>query len=258
MARGIPSRCRGVDLRQYNQLLKGDTLTPERYRRLRAVLDLRQPDLTVLMDEVHKPHNLSVILRNCDAVGVLEAHAVPPEGELEISAVSSAGASKWVPVRLHRDISTAVAALRSSGFRVVAAHPTAGARDYREMDFTQTTALLVGSELEGVSDAGLDLADDLVSIPMMGMVRSLNVSVATSLLLYEAARQRKAGRALRAVPPGSRAIPDPAVRVGIPEAREAPTRRGPNLPTHGRRRLGRLRRSASGMKTLDPPRVPHP
>ena len=52
MARGIPSRCRGVDLRQYNQLLKGDTLTPERYRRLRAVLDLRQPDLTVLMDEV--------------------------------------------------------------------------------------------------------------------------------------------------------------------------------------------------------------
>ena len=192
MARGIPSRCRGVDLRQYNQLLKGDTLTPERYRRLRAVLDLRQPDLTVLMDEVHKPHNLSAILRNCDAVGVLEAHAVPPEGELEISAVSSAGASKWVPVRLHRDISTAVAALRSSGFRVVAAHPTAGARDYREMDFTQTTALLVGSELEGVSDTGLDLADDLVSIPMMGMVRSLNVSVATSLLLYEAARQRKA------------------------------------------------------------------
>ena len=143
------------------------------------------------MDEVHKPHNLSAILRNCDAVGVLEAHAVPPEGGLEVSAVSSAGASKWVPVRRHHDLSTAVAELRADSFRVVAAHPTAGARDYREIDFTQPTALLVGSELEGVSDEGLELADDVVLIPMMGMVRSLNVSVATSLLLYEAARQRQ-------------------------------------------------------------------
>jgi len=155
------------------------------------VLDRRQPDLTVLMDRVHKPHNLSAILRNCDAVGVLEAHAVPPDGGLELSVVSSAGASKWVPVRRHRDISTAVAELRAGSFRVVAAHPTGGARDYREIDFTQPTALLVGSELEGVSDRGLDLADELVLIPMMGMVPSLNVSVATSLLLYEAARQRE-------------------------------------------------------------------
>jgi tRNA (guanosine-2'-O-)-methyltransferase len=122
---------------------------------------------------------------------VLEAHAVPPEGGLEVSASSSAGASKWVPVRRHRDISTAVAALRASGFRVVAAHPTRGARDYRKVDFTQPTALLVGSELQGVSDGGISLADELVLIPMMGMVHSLNVSVATSLLLYEAARQRQ-------------------------------------------------------------------
>lgn len=155
------------------------------------MLDQRQPDLTVLMDRVHKPHNLSAILRNCDAVGVLEAHAVPPDGRLEVSAASSAGASKWVPVRRHKDISTAVAELRADGFRVVAAHPTGGLRDYREIDFTQPTALLVGSELEGVSDGGLNLADELVLIPMMGMVRSLNVSVATSLLLYEAARQRQ-------------------------------------------------------------------
>ena len=155
------------------------------------MLDQRQPDLTVLMDRVHKPHNLSAILRNCDAVGVLEAHAVPPDGGLELSAVSLAGASKWVPVRRHRDISTAVAELRAGGFRVVAAHPTGRARDYRNFDFTQPTALLVGSELEGVSDGGLDLADELVLIPMRGMVRSLNVSVATSLLLYEAARQRE-------------------------------------------------------------------
>ena len=156
------------------------------------MLDLRQPDLTVLMDRVHKPHNLSAILRNCDAVGVLEVHAVPPEGGLEIPAASSAGASKWIPVRRHQDIAMGVAALRADGFRVVAAHPTAGARDYREVDFTVPTALLVGSELRGLSDEGLGLADEFTLIPMMGMVRSLNVSVATSLLLFEAFRQREA------------------------------------------------------------------
>jgi tRNA (guanosine-2'-O-)-methyltransferase len=156
------------------------------------VLDRRQPDLTVLMDRVHKPHNLSAILRNCDAVGVLEAHAVPPEGPLEIPAVSSAGTSRWVTVHRHRSAAAAVANLRSEGFAVIAAHPVAHARDYRDLDLTRPVAFLVGSELRGLSDEGLRLADEFAVIPMVGMVRSLNVSVATSLLLFEALRQRQA------------------------------------------------------------------
>jgi tRNA (guanosine-2'-O-)-methyltransferase len=164
------------------------------------VLDRRQPDLTVLMDRVHKPHNLSAILRNCDAVGVLEAHAVPPAGPgvvpsvapLEIPATSSAGSARWVPVRRHASASAGVAALRAGGFRVIAAHPVAHARDYRELDLTLPVAFLVGAELHGLSDEGLRLADEHVVIPMVGMVRSLNVSVATSLLLFEAMRQREA------------------------------------------------------------------
>ena len=171
---------------------EGILLTPERYHRLRAVLDLRQPDLTVLMDEVHKPHNLSAILRNCDAVGVLEAHAVPPQGGLDIPDGTSAGTSKWVSVQRHRDLEAAVTALRADGFRIVAAHPTAGAEDFRKVDYTAPTAFLLGSELRGISDEGLALADQCVVIPMVGLVRSLNVSVATSLLLFEAFRQRQA------------------------------------------------------------------
>jgi tRNA (guanosine-2'-O-)-methyltransferase len=147
------------------------------------------------MDQVHKPHNLAAILRNCDAAGVLEAHAVPPGSDpsaLDIPATTSAGSSRWVTVRRHRGLPAAVAALRAEGFRVVAAHPVAHARDYRALDLTAPVAFLLGSELRGLSDEGLRLADEYVVIPMHGMVRSLNVSVASALLLFEAMRQREA------------------------------------------------------------------
>ena len=98
-------------------------MNPERFRRLSLALERRQPDLTVLMERVHKSHNLSAILRNCDAVGVLEAHAVlPPEG-LDIHAHTSAGTAKWVRVRRHASTEDAVHSLRDDGFRIVAAHP---------------------------------------------------------------------------------------------------------------------------------------
>ncbi len=168
-------------------------MRPERFHRLRDVLTRRQPDLTVLMESVHKPHNFSAILRSCDAVGVLEAHAVPAEGgSLEIHHRTSAGTRKWIRVRLHADVRGAVAHLRDRGFTLLAAHPTRDSVDYRDVDLTRPTALLVGAELHGVSEEALALADTHVVIPMVGMVHSLNVSVATALLLYEAMRQRQA------------------------------------------------------------------
>ena len=167
-------------------------MRPERFHRLKDVLTRRQPDLTVLMEHVHKSHNFSAILRNCDAAGVLEAHAVPPERGLDLHHGTSAGTKKWVRVRLHRDIGEAMSHLHEEGFTVLAAHPAREAMDYREIDFTRPTAIMVGAELHGVSDHGLALADRHVVIPMVGMVHSLNVSVATAVLLYEAMRQRQA------------------------------------------------------------------
>lgn len=167
-------------------------MRPERFRRLRAVLTRRQPDLTVLMDRVHKSHNFSAILRNCDSVGVLETHVVVPDGALDLHHGTSAGTKKWVNVVYHRGVKTAIEHLKGRGFTVLAAHPSEDALDYREVDYTRPTAITMGAELHGVSPEGLELADDLVSIPMRGMVHSLNVSVASSLLLFEAARQRSA------------------------------------------------------------------
>ena len=166
-------------------------MNPNRFKRISAVLRRRQPDLTVLMDSVNKTHNLSAILRSCDAVGVLEAHAVLPEKGLDLHHHTSAGTSKWVGVQVHQSIKAACDHLHHRGFSILAAHPGRGAKDYRQVDLTGRIALLVGAELPGVSEEGLALADQTVEIPMAGMVRSLNVSVASALLLFEAFRQRQ-------------------------------------------------------------------
>ena len=167
-------------------------MNPERFGRIRAALDRRQPDLTVLMERVNKPHNFSAILRNCDAVGVLRAHVVLPDKEIDLHHHTSGGTKRWVQVRVHPSIEVAGKTLRAAGFRILAAHPTENARDYRDVDLTRPVAFMVGAELDGLSEAGLSVADEAVQIPMLGMVHSLNVSVATALLLYEALRQRQA------------------------------------------------------------------
>ncbi len=167
-------------------------MTPQRYQKLRQVLDSRQPDLTVLLDNVHKPHNFSAILRSCDAVGVFEAHAVWQDPTLRPSRLTSSGTGKWVGIRTHADVDAAAAALHGLGFRLVAAHPEDGAVDYRDIDYTLPTALVLGAELRGLSERVLERTDIRVSVPMMGMAASLNVSVAAATILFEAQRQRAA------------------------------------------------------------------
>lgn len=167
-------------------------MTPERFAKLKAVLDRRQPDLTVLAEDVHKSHNISAILRTCDAVGIAELHAVSPGGEFARHRMISGGSRKWVRTRQHVDISSAIDHLHSFNYQIVAAHFSADAEDYRSLDFTRPTALLLGAELMGVSDEAAALADRRLFVPMRGLVESLNVSVAAAVILYEAARQREA------------------------------------------------------------------
>lgn len=167
-------------------------MTPRRYAQLIAALDRRQPDLTVLMDDVHKPHNLAAVVRSCDAVGVLQVHAVSPGGEVARYHLRSGGSNRWVPIVLHAAIDAACDALEASGHQLVAAHFSERARDFRSIDYTRPTALLLGSELRGVGNAAAARAHQHVTIPMHGQVASLNVSVAAAVILFEAERQRAA------------------------------------------------------------------
>ena len=165
-------------------------MTPRRFRKLQSVLDSRQPDLTVLLDNVHKTHNFSAILRSCDAVGVFEAHAVWPDAKLRPNHMTSGGAAKWVRIVTHADTETALRHLREHAFQLVAAHPGREAHDYRDVDYTRATALMFGAGLSGLSNDALEQAEMQISVPMMGMVKSLNVSVAAATILFEAQRQR--------------------------------------------------------------------
>lgn len=167
-------------------------MTPERFQRIRAILERRQVDLTVLLENVHKPHNFAAVLRTADAVGLYRAHAVVPDRGLRTSLVSASGADKWVGVELHQTTREALAALRKSGSKILAAHPTPDAADYRSVDFTRPTAIVFGQELDGLSDEALAAADSKIRIPMAGFVASLNVSVAAAVILFEAMRQRTA------------------------------------------------------------------
>jgi tRNA (guanosine-2'-O-)-methyltransferase len=164
----------------------------QRRDRIDTVLAQRQPDLTLLAESLHKPRNFSAIVRTCDAVGINEMHAVPGEDGLAIHWNTSQGAEKWVLVHAHERLSSACDFLREMGFQLMAAHLSDDAVDYREIDYTGPTALMVGTELFGVSDEALAESDQRVKIPMMGMTQSLNVSVATAIVLYEALRQRQA------------------------------------------------------------------
>lgn len=166
-------------------------MTPERYHTICSVLRQRQPDLTVITDEVHKGRNLSAIVRTCDAVGIGEFHCVQPKLGFRAYRGTALGSHKWVNTTLHSSIEEGTSRLKSSGFVIVAANLSDRAIDYREYDYTQPTALLLGTEKAGVSPAALEAADVEVTIPMMGMVASLNVSVACAVILAEAQRQRQ-------------------------------------------------------------------
>ena len=165
-------------------------VTDNRLRRLRSTLEHRQPDLTVLLENVHKPHNFSAVLRTADAVGLFEAHAIFFNRKVDTPHATAGGSEKWIRVRDHEDLASATEHLRSRGFRLVAAHPSPDAVDYREVDFTRPTAILMGQERDGLTADALAAADERVRIPMYGMVASLNVSVAAAVLLFEAQRQR--------------------------------------------------------------------
>ena len=155
------------------------------------MLATRQPDLTVCLEQVHKPHNVSAIIRTADAVGVHQVHAVWPTTRMRTLVSSAAGSNSWVSVKTHRTIGDAVGHLKAQGMQILASNLSARAVDFREVDYTRPTCVLLGQEKTGITEEALALADQDIVIPMIGMVQSLNVSVASALILYEAQRQRQ-------------------------------------------------------------------
>ncbi len=168
-------------------------ITEERKQKIIKVLNKRQPDLTVVFENIHDPHNVSAILRSCDAVGVLETYLLYTDTAFpQAGKKSSASARKWIKQNRFNDYAELNKTLHEKGLTVYATHLDPKARSVYEIDWTKPSAIILGNEHSGVSQQALQIADERIYIPQTGMIQSLNVSVAAAVILYEAYRQRMA------------------------------------------------------------------
>ena len=169
--------------------------TSRRADRIADVLARRQPDLTVVLENVHDPHNIGAVLRSCDAVGTLSVHTIYTIEERPTKAYgrsTSGSASKWIDIHHHESVNECYRLLREAGYLIWVAALTDDSVDLYDASLVGPTALVFGNENRGASDEAIDLADQTIMIPMMGMVESLNISVACAVTLFEALRQRRA------------------------------------------------------------------
>jgi 23S rRNA (guanosine2251-2'-O)-methyltransferase len=149
--------------------------------------------LVLILDRITDTRNLGAIARTAECSGV-DAIIVPDRGTAQINAdtiKTSAGAILSMNICRESNLKTTIHFLKASGFQVVAATEKTAIR-YTDCDFTVPTAIVMGSEEDGVSKEYLKLCDQLITIPLLGKIASLNVSVACGVMLYEVVRQRSA------------------------------------------------------------------
>lgn len=167
--------------------------TEQRKQRIWEVLSRRQPDLTLVLDNIHDPHNVSAIFRSCDAFGVPRVHLYyTTEAFPELGRKSSASAMKWVEQERHSQPQELLDTLQGQGFSIFATGFGSRSIPLPQCDLTRPAAVILGNEHRGSSPELAEKVDGELFIPMQGMVQSFNVSVAAAIILYEAWRQRRA------------------------------------------------------------------
>jgi len=168
-------------------------MTPQRYNRLTSVLHHRQPDLTVVLENVFDPHNVSAVMRTCDAVGIQDVYIlndrIPPHKKWGYR--SSSTAAEWLTVHQFTNAESCFEEIRKKYKKIYTSHLGENSANVYQMDLTQSIALVFGNETFGVSDDIRKFADGDFIIPQVGIIKSLNISVACAVTLYEAFRQKK-------------------------------------------------------------------
>ena len=167
-------------------------MTPERNERLTTVLAKRQPDLTVVLENVFDPHNISAVMRTCDAVGIQDIYIlnnkIPPHRKW--GAKSSSSAAKWLTIHQFTNAVECFDELRKHYKKIYTTHLSTDAVSLHQLDLTEPVALVFGNEHSGVSEEIIAMGDGNFIIPQVGIIKSLNISVACAVTLYEAFRQK--------------------------------------------------------------------
>jgi len=167
-------------------------ISAKRKEKIEDILSRKQPTLKVMLDNVSNSQNLSAIIRSCDGVGVLDIYYSTREDlDLKVHKTITQGTHRWMN-KERIDSEKKIDFLKTKqqeGFQVVATHLSEKSISFSKINYTKPTILVMGNEKDGISQEVINIADHLVIIPMRGMAQSLNVSVATALILYEAERQ---------------------------------------------------------------------
>ena len=171
-------------------------MTEERLHKFKIAAQRRQPNLTVILENVHDPHNLGAVLRSCDSVGINEIFVLYTDPQLKnkkqikLNKRTSSGARRWVDVHLYADPIACFNQVKKKYDVIYSTHLDEKPTSLYELDLTQSVALMFGNEKDGLSELSLSYSDGNFVIPQMGMVQSLNISVACAVSIYEALRQR--------------------------------------------------------------------
>lgn len=167
-------------------------MTPERTERLLSVLNKRQNNITVVLENVFDPHNIAAVMRTCDAVGIQDIYVLNTKiaRHKKFGQKSSSSAAKWLSIHQFTDAAACFAELRRHYNLILTTHLSSDAIALHDIDFTQSIALVFGNEHAGVSDEIRAMADGNFIIPQVGIIKSLNISVACAVTVYEALRQK--------------------------------------------------------------------
>jgi tRNA (guanosine-2'-O-)-methyltransferase len=169
----------------------GPQLTPERKARIEEVLAARLVGLTVVLENLHDPHNGAAALRSVEGFGLSELHVVESNEPFRFASSVPIGCEKWVALKKYRSFAECADGLHARGFKLYAAVPGAPLT-LADIDVTTPAALVFGNEHDGLSALAQQACDATFSIPMAGFTQSFNLSVSVALGVFEASRRRRA------------------------------------------------------------------
>jgi len=164
-------------------------VTEDRFATFEENIQNRTKYMTVVLEDLYQPHNASAVLRSCDCFGVQDVHIIENKNEYTLNPFVTRGSSKWLSLKKYNEqennTAQAINELKSQGYRIVATSPHAKGVNLEDFDVTQGKfALMFGSEMPGLTDLALDMADEYVKIPMFGFTESFNISVSAAISLH--------------------------------------------------------------------------
>lgn len=168
-------------------------ITEQRYRRFLEIVKYRTRYLSIVLEDIFQPHNASAILRTCDCFGIQDVHIIENRNPYRVSNDVALGSSQWISIQKYsgteENSTRCLTELKSRGYRLVATTPHQNDYTPENLPLDQKTTLIFGTELQGLSQTALDLADDFLIIPMVGFTESLNISVSAATILYTLTRR---------------------------------------------------------------------